>query len=146
MNIKKNLNNSDFNNLFRLEGKIALITGGGGVLGNAIGKGVGLAGGKVAIADIIEEKAQKSANRLRAMDITSIGLKVDAFDKDSIIRCLDIVEKELGEVDILINAAGGNVKEAIDLFFEGKYKGDYEGNLLNEFEKSLPKKPPWQEI
>ena len=57
-------NRKEMEKMLSLEGKVALITGGGGVLGQSIGKGLGLAGSKVALTDVVEEKAQEGARVL----------------------------------------------------------------------------------
>jgi NAD(P)-dependent dehydrogenase (short-subunit alcohol dehydrogenase family) len=98
--------------LLSLEGKTALLTGGGGGLGSALALGLGLAGARVAVTSLHEEKALACAEKLRAAGIEAIGLRLDAFDKASIAQCADRTEAELGPIDILLNAAGGNVKDA----------------------------------
>ncbi|MFC1601560.1 SDR family oxidoreductase [Candidatus Sumerlaeota bacterium] len=102
----------DLEALMRLDGKVALITGGGGVLGAAMGKGLGLAGAKVALCDLAADKAADAAAQLAELEIVARGAAMDAFDKESIERALADIEAELGPVDILVNAAGGNVGEA----------------------------------
>ena len=104
--------NSDMVKVSRLDGKVALIVGGGGVLGSAIGKGLGLAGAHVALADIDEEKARSTARHLQTLDIKALGLKMDAFDRNNIRACLDRIESEVGLVDVLVNGAGGNISHA----------------------------------
>ena len=96
----------------RLDGRTALVTGGGGVLGSAIGKGLGLAGAKVALAGLVAEKATRAAERLASAGIEAVGLQMDAFDKDAIRAALDAAEERLGEVSVLVNTAGGNQPEA----------------------------------
>lgn len=100
------------NDLFGLDGKVALITGGGGVLGSALAEALGRAGAKVAITDLSQEKAHEVERRLRGQGVAACGLSLDAFDKDAIAAVLATVEEKLGIVDILVNMAGGNVAEA----------------------------------
>jgi len=96
--------------MFSLEGKTAVITGGAGVLGSAIAKGLGKAGAKIAICDIIN--AEKIATELELEGITAKGYYIDVMDIEKIKTCKDEVIKDFGRVDILLNAAGGNIKEA----------------------------------
>ncbi|MBN1515361.1 SDR family oxidoreductase [Candidatus Sumerlaeota bacterium] len=98
--------------MLSLEGCVALITGGGGVLGGTIGKGLGLAGAQVAFTDLFEDKAQAQAEAVAGLGVETCGVAMDAFNPDSIRAGLERIEAQLGPVDILINAAGGNVKDA----------------------------------
>jgi NAD(P)-dependent dehydrogenase (short-subunit alcohol dehydrogenase family) len=98
--------------LFSLRGKTALVTGGGGVLGSAIGIGLGRAGAKVAFCDLFEESARKAAELGKSKGMEAIGLAVNALEATSISEALNQTEKHFGEIDILVNAAGGNTKDA----------------------------------
>ena len=96
--------------MFSLEGKTAVITGGAGVLGSFIAKGLGKAGAKIAICDIIN--AEKIATELELEGITAKGYYIDVIDIEKIKTCRDEVIRDFSKVDILLNAAGGNIKEA----------------------------------
>ena len=61
--------------LFNLEGKVAVITGGGGVLASAIGGGLAKAGMKIVFLDINLQAAEQAAERIKAMGVEAIGLK-----------------------------------------------------------------------
>ena len=97
--------------IFSLKGKTAVITGGAGILGSEIAKGLGKAGAKIAICDIIN--AEKIATELKAEGIiASRGYYIDVLDIEKIKACKDEIVKDYGRIDILLNAAGGNIKEA----------------------------------
>jgi NAD(P)-dependent dehydrogenase (short-subunit alcohol dehydrogenase family) len=96
--------------MFSLEGKTAVITGGAGVLGFAIAQGLGKAGVKIALCDIIN--ADKVAKQLQEQGITAKGYYINVMDIEKIKSCRDEVIKDFGKVDILLNAAGGNTKGA----------------------------------
>jgi len=96
--------------MFSLEGKTAVITGGAGVLGSAIARGLGKAGAKIALCDIVN--AEKVAQELQEEGIIVKGYYINVMDKEKIKSCRDEVIKDFGKVDILLNAAGGNMKEA----------------------------------
>ena len=96
--------------IFSLEGKIAVITGGAGVLGSVIAMGLGKAGAKVALCDIVN--ADKVAKQLQEQGITAKGYYINVMDIEKIKSCRDEVIKDFGKVDILLNAAGGNTKGA----------------------------------
>ena len=96
--------------MFSLEGKTAVITGGAGVLGSAIAKGLGKAGAEIALCDIVN--ADKVAQELKSEGIMSKGYYLDVMDIKKIKICRDEIIKDFGKVDILLNAAGGNTKGA----------------------------------
>jgi len=96
--------------MFSLEGKTAVITGGAGVLGFAIARGLGKAGAKIALCDIVN--AEKIAQELKSEGIESKGYYINVMDIEKIKSCRDEVIKDFGKVDILLNAAGGNTKGA----------------------------------
>ena len=96
--------------MFSLKGKTAVITGGAGILGSAIARGLGKAGAKIALCDIVN--ADKVAKQLQSEGIETKGYYLDVMDIKKIKICRDEVMKDFGKVDILLNAAGGNMKEA----------------------------------
>ncbi len=98
--------------LFCLDGKVAVVTGGGGVLGGAIAEGLGAAGADVAIADLIPASADAVAQRIIDKGGTAKGYAMDVFKKESIQACCNAICADFGGVNILINAVGGNMKGA----------------------------------
>jgi len=96
--------------IFSLKGKVAVITGGGGVLGSEIAKGLGLSGAMVIIGDIKNYK--ETTEDLKKVGIESEGEYIDVFDKNRIEEVAEKIVKKYGKIDILVNAAGGNIKEA----------------------------------
>jgi NAD(P)-dependent dehydrogenase (short-subunit alcohol dehydrogenase family) len=98
--------------LFGLEGKVALITGGGGVLAGAIGKGLAQGGAKIILADINLERAVANAEAIIGKDCSAYGLYMDALDTQGIKDACVHILKEHERIDILINAAGGNIPGA----------------------------------
>lgn len=98
--------------LFGLDGKVAVITGGAGVLYTAISKALAALGVKVAILDIRQEAAQAVADAITAAGGDAVGVACDVLDKASIEAARDKVLDACGRVDILINGAGGNHPKA----------------------------------
>jgi len=97
---------------FDLKGKTAVITGGAGILCSEMARQLAEVGVKVAVLDINGEKARQVAGEIQEAGGCAIGVEANVLDKDSLIRAKDAVLKEFGRVDILINGAGGNKKEA----------------------------------
>lgn len=96
-----------------LQNKICVITGGSGVLGSAMTRAVALAGAKVAIIGTNKEKAERVAAEIAAQTkATVIGIQANVLDKQSLISAKSEINRSLGEIDILINGAGGNSPQA----------------------------------
>jgi len=98
--------------IFSLSGKVAVVTGGGGVLCGAISKALALAGARVAVCDIFEDKAQAVARQICDSGGEARSYRMDVLSLDSIRRHCEAICRDFGQVDILINGAGGNLKEA----------------------------------
>src|SRR5690349_10135792 len=96
--------------LFRLDGKVAVVVGGTGVLGGAIARAMGEAGAKLAI--IGRKQPGDAAAKLAADGITAKGFAADALKRNELESARAAIVAALGEPDILVNAAGGNVPEA----------------------------------
>jgi len=99
-------------NLFDISGKVIAITGAGGVLCGAMAKALGQAGAKVAVLDLNEQAAGKIADDIKKQGGKALAVKCNVLDKDSVNTAHQKVVNEFGAVDVLINGAGGNKKEA----------------------------------
>lgn len=96
-----------------LKGQVCVVTGGAGVIGQAMLRALAAAGVKTVVADLNEEAAKTTATQLEAdFGVKSIGLAVNVLDKDSLVAAKEIIHKELGKIDLLINGAGGNSPKA----------------------------------
>jgi NAD(P)-dependent dehydrogenase (short-subunit alcohol dehydrogenase family) len=93
---------------FRLDGKTALITGGGGVLGAVFARALAEAGAKVWVTDVAEERAAAVAGGLVTVGLSAESMCVDAMQRSS----LQSAAERVGTIDILVNSAGGNMKQA----------------------------------
>ena len=98
--------------LFRLDGKAAVLTGGGGILAGAMAEGLGQAGAKIALCDLFPDKASAAAERLRGLGIDARGYEMDVMNPSAIRAAAEAIYRDLGRVDVLVNAAGGNLKDA----------------------------------
>jgi len=91
-----------------LAGRVAVVTGGGGVLCGAMAKALAECGAAVAVADLKLENAQRVADEITAAGGKAMAVACNALDRASLEAANEEVEKVLGPVDILINGAGGN--------------------------------------
>jgi NAD(P)-dependent dehydrogenase (short-subunit alcohol dehydrogenase family) len=99
-------------NMFSVENKSVVITGGGGILCGNMARRLASAGARVAIVDKRCEAAQKVADDITAAGGEAIALCADVLDKAALQRCAQDVLARYGCIDALINGAGGNRKEA----------------------------------
>lgn len=98
--------------MFDVSGQVAVVTGGGGVLCGAMSRALAKAGVKVAVMDIFPEAAQKVVDDIVAADGEAMAVKADVLSRESLEAARDAVLEKWGTVDILINGAGGNKKQA----------------------------------
>ena len=93
---------------FDLSGKVAVVTGGGGVLCSGFSKTLAAAGAKVAVCDLRKEAAQAVADEIVAAGGVAIAVEMNVLDITSVRAARDVIVEELGDVDLLLNGAGGN--------------------------------------
>ena len=91
-----------------LNGKVAVVTGGGGVLCSAFAKALAECGAAVAVLDLNLESAQRVADEITSDGGKAIAVAANCLEKESLENACAIVEEKLGVCDILINGAGGN--------------------------------------
>lgn len=116
-----------------LSGKVAVVTGAGGVLCSAFAKTLARAGAKVALLDLNEEAAQKFADEIVAEGGEAKAYKCNVLEKETCYAVADQVLADLGPCDILVNGAGGNNPRATTdkEYFE---KGDIDADTKSFFD------------
>ena len=116
-----------------LTGKVAVVTGAGGVLCSAFAKVLARAGAKVALLDLNYEAADKFAREIVAEGGVAKAYKCNVLDKEVCYGVADEVLSDLGPCDILLNGAGGNNARATTdkEYFE---MGDIEGDTKSFFD------------
>jgi 3-oxoacyl-[acyl-carrier protein] reductase len=90
----------------RLEGKVALVTGGARGIGKAICERLAAEGAKLAIVDIMLDVAEETASEFKSKGVEAAAFAADVSNLDSANETVDAVVKEFGQVDILVNNAG----------------------------------------
>jgi len=93
--------------------KVCVITGGAGVIGTSLGLGLAEAGAKVAIVDFNLERANEVATIINEKTNSgAIGIYANVLDKNLLIESRNQIHSKLGNIDVLINGAGGNAPSA----------------------------------
>src|SRR6056297_2217253 len=91
---------------FKLEGRTALVTGGGQGIGRAFAHALGEAGAKVAVVDLDPDKAEIVSEELNAKGVEVIPITCDVTDKTNVHNMVEIVIEKWGELTIAVNNAG----------------------------------------
>ena len=94
--------------LLDVSGKVVAITGAAGVIYASIARGLAARGAKVALLDLLGDKAHEVADQIKADGGEAIGVTCNVLDSESISAALGEIVKTYGTVDVLINGAGGN--------------------------------------
>jgi len=97
---------------FKLDGKVAVVTGGAGVLCSTIAAELADVGAKIAVLDLAEDKAKATADAINKSGGEAISVGVNVLDLNSLRQACDVVMDHFGRVDILVNGAGGNKSAA----------------------------------
>ena len=91
-----------------LNNKVAVVTGGGGVLCAELAAALAANGAKIGVLDLNGEAAEKTAAQIRELGATAIGVSANVLERASLEAAAERVLKELGPCDLLLNGAGGN--------------------------------------
>jgi NAD(P)-dependent dehydrogenase (short-subunit alcohol dehydrogenase family) len=129
-------------NLFSLNGRIIIVTGGTGILGTSFCRAIAEAGGTVIIIGRTQEKCDEAAKNINEEGGNAFGVSADVLDEKQLIKAREIILGKFGKIDGLVNAAGGNVPEAVVQHDADIFNMDMEGMKkalhLNLFGTLLP--------
>jgi NAD(P)-dependent dehydrogenase (short-subunit alcohol dehydrogenase family) len=98
--------------LFSLRGRVAVVTGATGILGGEMARALARSGARVAVLGRREEKARRVAEEIEEAGGEALALPADVLERDQLEDARDELLEHWGGVDILVNAAGGNVPGA----------------------------------
>lgn len=98
--------------MFSLSGKVAVVTGAGGVLCSVLARGLAAQGAKLALLDIRDDNASATAQAISEEGHEAIAVQANVLERESLEQAAKKVIKTFGRVDILINGAGGNHPKA----------------------------------
>lgn len=115
--------------VFRLDGKVALVTGGYGGIGEAVCRGLGAMGAKVAVTGHNGEKAAACAEGLREQGCHAYATAFDVASVPETHRMTDEVARHFGRLDILVNCVGLNREEKAEEVTEEQFDHVFDVNL-----------------
>jgi NAD(P)-dependent dehydrogenase (short-subunit alcohol dehydrogenase family) len=98
--------------LFDIQGKTVVITGGAGVLGGAMARALAERGAKVCVADYDDLRAHEVCKAIEADGGFALPVKINVLERTTVQEAYACALECLGHVDILVNGAGGNKREA----------------------------------
>jgi len=98
---------------FSLSGKVIVVTGGTGILGNSFVNGIVEAGGTVGILGRNKAVAEERADHINTNGGKAIGLVADVLNTDELIAAKNQVLAAFGRIDGLVNGAGGNMPQGV---------------------------------
>ncbi len=87
--------------------QVAVVTGGGGGIGRAIALALADQGADVVIGEVVPERGEETAARIRERDRRAVAVPLDVMDTDQVRALIDTASREFGRLDILVNNAGG---------------------------------------
>ena len=95
-----------------LKGRNCVITGGFGILGMALTRGLAEAGVNLAVISRSADNPAKGEAIAKEFGVKCLGISASTLDKEALIAARDLIHEKLGKIDILINCAGGNSPKA----------------------------------
>lgn len=99
--------------LFNVAGKTVVITGGTGVLGGAMAEGLADAGAQVVVVGRRKDAGEAFVKNLQSRGGKSMFVQADVLDEGQLIRGKEAILNQFGKIDVLVNAAGGNLPGAV---------------------------------
>ena len=99
--------------LFSLDGRVALVPGGGGAIGSAIAVALAGAGAKVTVVDQAQDRADAAGDRVRAAGGEALALAADVTDAAECDRIVAATIEKFGRLDIIFNAVGGGAGKVL---------------------------------
>ncbi len=115
---------------FRLDGKVALITGGSKGLGSAIAEGLASAGASVVLVSRTKSEARREAEIISSLyNVRTMGIKADVTKSEETQLMVDETVGQLGSLDILINSAGINIRGSIEELSDNEFKDVMDVNV-----------------
>lgn len=119
--------------IFRLDKKIALVSGGGSGLGQAIALGLAEAGATVIVAGRTKEKLADTVEKIRALGSEGASVVMDVVDSKSVEAAINGIKSRYGSIDIAVNSAGVHLKKPTIEVSDDEWSCVIETNLTGVF-------------
>ena len=119
--------------LFNLNGKVAIVTGGNSGIGLGIARGLTEAGATVAVAARNESKSSEAVKALESSGGSAFSVRCDVTDGDAIQATVETVLKRTGRIDILVNNAGMNIRKRPEILTFDEWRTVLDTNLDGAF-------------
>jgi NAD(P)-dependent dehydrogenase (short-subunit alcohol dehydrogenase family) len=119
--------------LFRLDGQVALITGGGGAIGTAMAGGLASAGAALLIADVRLDAAEATVAALRDAGADALAVEADVTVEDDVRRTVRAAVERWGRLDVLINGAGIGARHPAEGYPLDRWQTVLDVNLTGTF-------------
>ena len=121
-------------NMFNLEGKVAIVTGGNGGIGKGIARGFAGMGADIAIAARNLQKTAEAEREIKeAFSVQVLGLKVDVADEEHVKAMVAQTLEKFGRIDILVNNAGINIRKMPQDYLVSEWDQVIDANLRSAF-------------
>jgi NAD(P)-dependent dehydrogenase (short-subunit alcohol dehydrogenase family) len=122
-----------YRSLFNLDGKVALVAGGGGDIGKAISEGLASFGATVVVCGRTLDKAQAVADGIVVAGGKASSIKLDVLDVKGVGCCVDEIVAQHGHVDILVNCVGTQIEAPAEEYKEEDWDRIFAINLKSAF-------------
>jgi len=119
--------------MFRLDGKVALVTGGNGGIGLGMARGMAQAGATVLIVGRDAEKSRGAAQELKEQGLAADALAADVTDEAAVAALFDEAVQRHGRLDILVNNAGTNIRRPVQELSLADWNTVMDTNLTSAF-------------
>jgi NAD(P)-dependent dehydrogenase (short-subunit alcohol dehydrogenase family) len=116
-----------------LTDQVAIVTGGGGGIGRAIALAYASVGAHIVTGDIIPERCEETAARVREMGCQALAIPTDVSDTNQIRALIDAADRHFGRIDILVNNAGGVSRKLLIEQSERSWRRVIDLNLMSLF-------------
>jgi NAD(P)-dependent dehydrogenase (short-subunit alcohol dehydrogenase family) len=119
--------------LFSLDGRVAVVTGGSSGIGKAMGRALALAGARVVLIARQATALDQAVAEIQSIGAAAGRVSADLSDRSGIAHACELVSRIFGEPDILVNAAGINLRPPFEQLTEGDWDRSLELNLTAPF-------------